>query len=272
MPVLKSFADGQLFGGAWGPGTPTVLALHGWRRDHHDFARIFGDGGAGTLGAVAPDLFGFGATPPPPVPWGTEQYAQNLLPLFAEPGLLADRVVVVGHSFGGRVAVRLNGLVPDRIERLVLTGVPLLDRAGRHKRPAAAYRMVRLLHRVGLIGEDRLEAARHRYGSPDYRAAEGIMRAVFVRVLAEQYAEELPTIACPVQLVWGEEDTEVPVEVAVRAQPLFPSATLLTLPGIGHLTPTEAPETLRHVIMGRTGSGRERPRGSVVADPTRSAP
>jgi pimeloyl-ACP methyl ester carboxylesterase len=270
MPVLKSFADGHLFGGAWGPGTPTVLALHGWRRDHHDFAPIFDDGEPGTPAAIAPDLFGFGATPPPPEPWGTEEYARQLLPLFTEPGLLGDRILLVGHSFGGRVAVRLQGLVPDRIERLVLTGVPLLDRAGRRRRPAPGYRVVRLLHRVGLLGDARLEAARHRYGSPDYRAAEGVMRGVFVKILAERYAEQLETIGCPVELVWGEGDTEVPVEVAVRARPLFPSATLVTLPGVGHLTPTEAPGPLRDVIVGRTRS--ERPRGSVVADPSRGAP
>jgi pimeloyl-ACP methyl ester carboxylesterase len=270
MPVLKSFADGHLFGGAWGRGTPTVLALHGWRRDHHDFAAIFDHEESTTPAAIAPDLFGFGAAPPPPQPWGTDEYARQLLPLFAEPGLLGDRIVVVGHSFGGRVAVRLQGLVPERIERLVLTGVPLLDRAGRRPRPATGYRVVRMLNRVGLFGDARLEAARQRYGSPDYRAAEGVMRGVFVKVLAESYAEQLETIGCPVQLVWGEADTEVPVDVAVRARPLFPSATLLTLPGIGHLTPTEAPAALRDVIVGRTGS--ERSRGSVAADPTRGAP
>jgi pimeloyl-ACP methyl ester carboxylesterase len=270
MPVLKSFADGRLFGGAWGRGVPTVLALHGWRRDHHDFACIFDDRESATPAAIAPDLFGFGATPAPPEPWGTEEYARQLLPLFTEPGLLSDRIVVVGHSFGGRVAVRLQGLVPDRIERLVLSGVPLLDRAGGRRRPATGYRVVRMLHRVGLLGDARLEAARHRYGSADYRAAEGVMRGVFVRVLAEDYAELLETIACPVQLVWGEGDTEVPVEVAVRARPLFPSATLLTLPGVGHLTPTEAPGAMREAIVARTGSGRSR--GSVVADPTRGAP
>jgi pimeloyl-ACP methyl ester carboxylesterase len=269
--VLKSFADGHVFGGTWGTGTPTVLALHGWRRTHHDFAPVFGVGGAGVPGAVAPDLFGFGATPPPPEPWGTEEYARQLLPLLDEPGLLADRIVLVGHSFGGRVAVRLCGLAPDRIDRLVLTGVPLLDRAGRRSKPAVAYRVARRLHHLGLLGESRLEALRTRYGSADYRAAQGVMRGVFVKVLAETYADELAGIGCPVQLVWGETDGEVPLEVAVRARELFPSATLLTLPGVGHLTPTEAPAALRDAIMDGDGSERDRPRGSVIADPTRDA-
>ena len=256
--MLKSFAGGQVFGGVWGQGEPTVLALHGWQRTHRDFAGVFAPGGSTATEssgagpgptAVALDLFGFGATPPPAEPWGSAEYASHLLPLFEQPGVLADRVVLVGHSFGGRVALHLATVVPDRIERMVLTGVPLLDRQGRRARPAVAYRTVRRLHRMGLVGEDRLDAMRERYGSPDYRAAQGVMRAVFVRILAEQYGDQMAAVTCPVDLVWGEDDTEVPLEVATRAQGVFADARLVTLPGVGHLTPTEAPGPLRSVII-----------------------
>ncbi len=256
--MLKSFAGGALFGGGWGEGTPTVLALHGWRRTHDDFTPVFRAASsppADPLSALGPDLPGFGATPPPPEPWGSEEYARHLLPLFEEPGVLADRIVLVAHSFGGRVAVHLVPLVPDRIERVVLTGVPLLDREGRRARPARAYRLARRLHRLGIVGDERMEAVRQKRGSPDYRAAQGVMRGVFVRLLAEQYTDQMAAVHCPVDLVWGDGDTEAPLEVAVRAQPMFPSARLVTLPGVGHLTPTEAPRALAEVILGRDPTG-----------------
>lgn len=246
--MLKSFADGRLFGTTWGDGTPAVLALHGWRRTHADFAGVFGPATSGVPAppaALGVDLAGFGATPPPPDPWSSADYARSLLGLFDEPGRLADRVTVLGHSFGGRVALHLAVLVPDRVDRLVLTGVPLLPRQGRRARPAPAYRLVRRLHRMGLVGEARMEALRQRYGSPDYRAATGVMRSVFVGLLAEDYTPAMAAVPCPVSLVWGEDDTEVPVEVAERARPLFAHATLAVLPGVGHLTPTEAPAALR---------------------------
>ena len=249
-----------MFGAAWGDGEPTVLALHGWQRTHRDFAPVFAPDGpiAGAqdpaMGAaptaVALDLFGFGSTPAPPEPWGSGEYASHLLPLFEQPGALAERVVLVGHSFGGGVALHLATMVPDRIERLVLTGVPLFRGQGGRARPAMAYRVVRRLRRMGLVGEDRLEGMRARFGSPDYRAAQGVMRPVLVRVLAETYVEQMAAVACPVDLVWGEDDGEVPLEVATRAQGLFPTARLVSLPGVGHLTPTEAPGALRAVITG----------------------
>lgn len=251
--MLKSFAGGRLFGGGWGSGVPTVLALHGWRRTHQDFAPAFGSPEAeSALSTIAPDLWGFGATPAPPEPWGSDEYARQLVPLFEEPGVLADRVVVVAHSFGGRVAARLWPLVPDRIERVVFCGVPFLDRQGRKSRPAATFRLMRSLHRAGLVGDERMEALRNRYGSADYRAATGVMRGVFVKLLAEQYADDLAAITNSVELLWGEEDTEVPVEVAVRARDLLPDGHLVTLPGIGHLLPTEAPDRLLQSVLAPT--------------------
>jgi pimeloyl-ACP methyl ester carboxylesterase len=104
---------------------------------------------------------------------------------------------------------------------------------------------------MGLVGEARMEDLRNKYGSPDYRAAQGVMRGVFVRLLGERYEDQMAAIQCPVDLLWGEADTDVPLEVAERAQGIFPSARLQTLPGVGHLTPTEAPAQLRAVVLGQ---------------------
>ncbi|HWE68986.1 MAG TPA: alpha/beta hydrolase [Acidimicrobiales bacterium] len=252
--MLKSFAGGRIFGATWGSGAATVVALHGWQRTHADFDGVFGDPGFTDTGsAIGLDLFGFGSTPPPPEPWGADAYARHLLPVFDGADQLAERVTVVGHSFGGRVAVRLAALAPDRVDRLVLTGAPVLSGQGRRATPAWSFRVGRFLHRRGMIGEARMEALRQQHGSPDYRAAQGVMRGVFVTELRERAsrgADDLAAVACPVELVWGAEDAEVPPEVAERAGALLRSSTLITLPGIGHLVPTEAPAALRQAVLG----------------------
>jgi pimeloyl-ACP methyl ester carboxylesterase len=245
--MLQTFAGGALFGSATGSPPARVLALHGWARTHRDFDAVVrpSDGGA-ALDAVAVDLPGFGATPPPPEPWGAAAYAARVAAMLDE-GELATPVVVLGHSFGGRVAVCLAAARPELVRSLVLTGVPLL-RTGPGRRPSPGFRLVRGLHRVGLIGDDRMERARRQHGSADYRAAEGIMRQVLVRSVGETYEEQLAAIGCPVRLVWGDDDRDVPLAVAERAAGLLAAAEVTVCPGAGHLTPLTVPGTLRAAV------------------------
>lgn len=239
--MLKAFATGKLFGARHGSGPPIVLALHGWARTHRDFDATL-DG----LDAVAVDLPGFGATPPPAEVWGGAEYARAVEPVLDE---LAGPAVVLGHSFGGRVAVHLAAAQPRRVSALVLTGVPLVRRPGSGaRRPALAYRLVRSLHRRRLVGERRMESLRQRYGSADYRAASGVMRGVHVRAVNETYEEQLASLSCPVELVWGDDDVEVPLAVAEGARELLPHAVLTAVPGAGHLTPLTAPGALRAAV------------------------
>lgn len=239
--MLRAFADGRLFGVASGSRRPSVLALHGWARSSADFAATL-EG----LDAVALDLPGFGATPPPPEAWGAAGYAAAVASVLPE---LTGPVVVIGHSFGGRVAVDLAASHPDAVAGLVLTAAPLVRRPGAAaKTPALAYRVGRALHRRGLFSETRMEALRRRYGSRDYLAATGVMRGVHVKVVNETYEDQLAAIACPVELVWGDDDAEVPVAVAEAAQGLLARARLTVVPGAGHLTPLTAPGALRDAV------------------------
>jgi len=251
--MLRSLADGALFGEQWGSGRPTVIALHGWGRTHVDFTGVLGPSApGGPLAAVAPDLPGFGATPAPPTPWGSAQYAQVVARLIdPHPGGGAEAplpVVVLGHSFGGRVALVLAGTRPELVRGLVLTAAPLAPRPGARRRPPAAFRLVRALHRLGVVPEARLDQARRRYGSADYRAADGVMRQVLVRLLGEDYAPALRSLRCPVELVWGDDDPDVPLAVAEAIAALAPRARLTVCHGAGHLTPLTAATALRGAV------------------------
>ena len=193
--MLKSFAGGSVFGELTGDGPPQILALHGWGRDHGDFDEVLQG-----LDAIAIDLPGFGASPEPDVAVGSSGYADLIaavLDEFEEPAIL------VGHSFGGRVAVQLAATQPDRVAAVVLVGVPLLRRSRPARRPPLSYRLLRALHQAGLVGDDRMERARRHHGSADYRQARGVMREVLVKVVNESYESQLREIRQPVYLVWA---------------------------------------------------------------------
>ena len=241
--ALRAFAEGALFAEVIGDGHPRVLALHGWGRRGADYRPSL-DG----IDALAVDLPGFGASPPPDRAIAAPGYAELIAPLLDE---FASPPVVVGHSFGGRVAVCLASSMPDHVGALVLTGSPLL-RLAPGRKTSLGYRARRSLNRMGLISDEKMEEIRRSRGSSDYRAATGVMREVLVRVINESYEPELRRLRSRVYLLWGSQDREVPVAVAEAAlltiRRAGGNAELEVLPEVGHLVPIEAPGDLRRVV------------------------
>ena len=237
--ALRSFVNGALFGEMYGTDRPEVLALHGWGRRGKDFSAAL-DG----IDALALDLPGFGASPAPDAVIGADGYADIVREIFD----LFDRPpVLVGHSFGGRVAVCLAAKYPYRIRGLVLTGVPLL-RISPTKKPPFTYLVARKMNQIGVLSNDRMESLKRSRGSADYRAVTGVMRDVLVKVVNESYEPEMAALKCRVELLWGQNDTEVPVDVAEKSVEMIEDAALTVIPGVGHMIPIEAPDLLRSSV------------------------
>lgn len=246
--MLTSVLDGRVFGERVGATPARVLALHGWGRDRTDLLPVL----TGVAG-LALDLPGFGASPPPDLAWGTgtRDYAAALAPLLDDAAVMRAPVVLVGHSFGGRVALHLAAARPDAVAGLVLTGTPSLvtmpGAAG--SRSPLTYRLARAANRRGLVSDARMNVLRERYGSADYRAARGVLREVLVRAVNERYDDVLASVRCPVTLVWGEFDTAAPVVMARIAVERFATATLQVIPGSAHLLDERLYAALRTAVQ-----------------------
>lgn len=241
--MLTTLLDGHAFAERFGRGEPRVVALHGWARNRADWTTTL-EG----YDALALDLPGFGATPAPGEVWGSPEYAAWVARILRD----LHRPVLVGHSRGGGFAVQLAATHPELVGGIVLTGVPLY-RPPSTGRPKLSFRVARALHKRGLIPESRMEAMRQRYGSADYRNARGIVRDIFVKVVNEDYAEQVAAIAAgpdlPVRLVWGEHDTAAPTWMADRAvETLGDRARLTVVPGSAHLLDAALVAALRTAI------------------------
>lgn len=259
MTPITSFLGGKIFGCYHGSPPPDVVALHGWGRDRSDFDWLAGEG----LRALVLDLPGFGKSPPPPEPWGSIEYADAVARVVRESlgtspsspngGSDAARlsngsepaahgsadpeqgrsVVVFGHSFGGRVALRLAERYPELVAELFLAGVPLLRRSP--PKVSLVYRAVRSLARRRLLPAKAMDWARRRYGSSDYRAASGIMREVLVRVINEDYTDAMRKLTVPVTLIASTSDEAVPIDVVREASALFANCKVVEIAGASHL-------------------------------------
>lgn len=240
--MLRAYGDGNLFGEPYGEGPVRVVWLHGWARRGGDFAACGAILAERGVASVAFDLPGFGSSPLPTVAGGARLYATLLAGALAE--LAEEPLILVGHSFGGRIATVLGATHPELVAGIVLTGAPILRSRAATKSPLR-YRLIRSLHRNGLVSDERMEAARQRFGSTDYRNSSGVLRQVLVATVNESLEAELAQIKAPVAMVWGELDAEVPVTIARRAQAFISSThSLRVVNGAGHLLPIEAPQEL----------------------------
>jgi pimeloyl-ACP methyl ester carboxylesterase len=227
------FAAYRLAGSA-SSAAPELVWAHGWGHSHASLLPL-AEAMRPRADSLLVDLPGFGASPLPPGPWGTEDYADAMAEWLA--GLPARNRIWVGHSFGCRVGVQLAARHPEAVSALVLiaaAGLPpqrsLATRLRRLPR-RLAFRAMRAVTPEG-PARDQL---RERFGSSDYRNA-GEMRPVLVKAVNEDLSEPARRIRIPVVLIHGDGDTESPPEIAERFHALIPGSRLHLLRGFDHLS------------------------------------
>jgi lipase len=112
----------------WGPKAPQrIVCLHGLNH-HSEIFEALGEGLAGDGHSVlALDLRGHGRSGSEP-PWNTDTHMADVIETLDSEGV--ERALLIGHSFGGRVAAKLATVEPDRTEGLALLETSLQVKPG----------------------------------------------------------------------------------------------------------------------------------------------
>ena len=199
-----------------------VLLLHGWGQNIQ-MMRPLGDNLCSNHRITIIDFPGFGESSEPPVAWSVRNYAVLVEKLVEK--LNIKKPTVIGHSFGGRVAIYFSADNP--IDKLVLFGSPCMK-----EKEELTLSVIILKKIKKLPGMDKFGDFMKQYiGSPDYRAASPIMRQTLVNVVNEDLASFARRIEEPTLLIWGEHDEAVPVEEARELEKIMIDAALIVLPG-----------------------------------------
>jgi pimeloyl-ACP methyl ester carboxylesterase len=233
-------------------GPVELVWAHGWGHTHRNLLPL-AQAMRGTARSVLIDFPGFGASPLPPGPWSTADYADAVAEWLR--GLAPVRRVWIGHSFGCRVGLQLAARHPDMLDGLFLiaaAGLPPQRSLSARIRVAArgwVFRLARQFTREG-PARDRLRA---RFGSADYRAA-GELRPILVKAVTEDLTAAARAVRCPAVLIVGDRDRETPPELAGRLHRMMPRSRLVVLRGFDHWNVlTDG----RHQIVQRLGEFTE---------------
>ena len=220
---------------------------------------------------IAPDLIGHGHSAKPIGDYSLGAYASGMRDLLGVLGI--QRASIVGHSFGGGVALQLAYQHPECCERLVL-----VDSGGLGREVSWLLRMLslpgseyllpvlfpslvrgwgdgvrRFLQGHGLRS-DRLAELWRAYAS----LTESTNRHAFVRTIRSVIDPGGQTVSAmdriylasmvPTLIVWGSRDTIIPVSHGIAAHDAVAGSRLEIIEGAGHFPHVEAPERFVDVL------------------------
>ncbi|MDO8626352.1 MAG: alpha/beta hydrolase [Candidatus Magasanikbacteria bacterium] len=217
---------------------PPILFLHGWGSSKEVWNLAMQTLESKGVVSYALDLPGFGKTEKPREVWNVHTYVAFILEFLRK--LDIKKVIVVGHSFGGRLALVLAAENPALVSKLVL-----VDSAGVRTKPgfkkflASVSKLARPLFRLRWTNPLRKKIYRL-IDAEDYVATPELNKT-FVQVIGEDLQSYAPRILQPTLIVWGKNDMVTPIFFATEFKNKIPRSRLVVLSGAGHYSFLDQP-------------------------------
>ena len=216
---------------------PVVVFAHGWARTHADFlpvAELIAD----HAHCILVDLPGFGDSPRPDGAWDTNNYA-DAMRAFITDQVGTRPVIWVGHSFGGRVGLRLAAQPNSPIAHMVIAagaGVKLPRPLWKQLR--GQWRSAQFKRKKARATDDyQIIDLEKQYGSTDYIHSREIgMRDIFIKTVSEDQTNDVGRIIAPTHLIYGGKDTETPPAEGRVLHDHIPQSTFTICPAFDHLS------------------------------------
>ena len=243
----------------YGDTGPDILLLHGWGCDVSLWKPVI-DRLSGAFHVTALDFPGHGKSGKPPEPWDARAFARMTADVIGQLGI--SGCAIIGHSHGGRTALRLALDYPDALSKLIIT-----SGSGLRAKPSAAKTLRQRSYKImksgllalekarvfGSLPERGLDALRQRFGSADYRALSKDMRGTFVLLVNTDLTDELHKISVPTLLIWGDKDTETPLWMGELMEREIPDSGLVVFEGADHFAYLREPDRFCRVVASFCG-------------------
>lgn len=240
----------------WGRGEPVVL-LHGFGGSTYSW-RLAGPELGRDFHAIALDLNGFGWTQRPKAQEAYTLQGQGQLVIGVMDALGIPRAHLVGHSYGGGLALWLAAREPERVHSLVLVDSTLPSYSTQRRRAWAGVRpLVGVLLRTVLLREAFIRRGLERSVYDRSLITDEVVREYLARLRVEGAADayrgltarvkgpapvvELSSIGQPTLVIWGLQDGLLASAYGSRAAEKIPIAQFVGIDRCGHLPMEERP-------------------------------
>lgn len=230
-------------------GAP-VLLLHGWGSSFEAYRGVIA-ALSDRCRIIAVNFPGCGNTQTMPEPWTLDDYCDFVTEFLSLIGVTDP--IIMGHSHGGRTALRLAAggkLCPPKMVLFDPAGI-IPEKSFKQKARARSFKLIKRVLTLPVIrnfSQGALAAARRHFGSADYNAAPLVLRQTMVSLVNTDLRQEIPNISCPTLLIWGENDTDTPLACGKLMEKLIPDAGLCVIKGAGHFSFCERPAQVASIL------------------------
>lgn len=181
----------------------TIVFLHGWGLSGKSFNKIIGN--IENFSMLKVDLPGFGGSNNPKEYFDTFEYSYQIFLLLK--CLKINKIVLVGHSFGGRLGILLSSVFGLDVVGCVLTSSAGLNRFSLVKwLKIKKYKFIKKLVDKKILNSKMLQG----YGSVDYKNANPVLQKVLIRVVNQDLKSYAKLIGVKTLLVWDKKDEATP--------------------------------------------------------------
>ena len=232
-----------------GEGEALVI-LHGWGGSSNSWLKVI-EKLEKDFKIVCPDLPGFGKSETPKSAWDLKDYA-NWLKKFTE-NLKLEKFFLLGHSFGGRIAIKFSVLWPEKVKKLILC-----NSAGIKQKKNIKAKIIFSLALLGnaLFSPKILQRFKDKARNlfyilirhSDYAKANETMKEIMKKIIEEDVTGDLSLLKVETLIVWGEKDNILPLDHALIFREKILNSEIKILPKAFHSPHLENPEKLAKII------------------------
>ena len=206
---------------------PVLLLLHGWGGNVHSFDML-GDLKK-EFRVLEVDFPPFGKSEEGQ-DWSVFLYANMLISLCEK--LNIEKCHILGHSFGGRIAILLGAIKKDLAQKIVLVGC-----AGMKPRRSLGYHIKVAIYKT----KKRLGRDISNYGSKDFLSLSPNMKKTFLKIVNTHLEEYAKMLNGQVLIVYGDKDKETPLYMGKRLNKLIKNSSLVVMRDCSHFCYNEKP-------------------------------
>lgn len=225
-----------------------IILLHGWGASAVKLQPLGDELKKLGWNVFIPKLPGFDLKPPNN-PFKLDDYCE-FVNKKASQYFKNQKYVAFGHSFGGRIAIKISSDYKDNIYASVFCAAGGLSRTGIIKRLLFSFlaKMGKILLISKFLSNTFRKIIYKLSGEHDYEKTSGVMRETFKNIINEDLKKKLSGITLPVLVLWGKKDKMVPFSDALLLKNKIKKCKLVAFDFEGHTLPYKKPHQLAQEI------------------------